>query len=79
MKVPKKIAERISRTLGQFQRVLADAKKRDVNESDTVTIITDMLADVSDTTSTQTSLASKQYAERTVIWQCGTTTRSSSS
>ena len=46
MRVPKKVAERISRSLGLFQRVLADAKKRDVNESDTVTIVTDLLADV---------------------------------
>jgi predicted type IV restriction endonuclease len=44
--VPKNIAERLSKQLGTFQRVLASAKDRDVNESDTVTIITDMLADL---------------------------------
>jgi len=46
MKVPKKVAERIRKSLGLFQRVLTDAKNRDVNESDTVTIVTDLLADV---------------------------------
>ena len=46
MRVPKKVAERIGKNLGLFQRVLADAKKRDVNESDTVTVVTDLLADV---------------------------------
>ncbi len=45
-KVPKRVADRFSKTVGTFQRVLADAKDRDVNESDTVTIITDVLAAV---------------------------------
>jgi hypothetical protein len=45
-KVPKKVADRFAKTVGKFQRVLADAKDRDVNESDTVTIITDILSDV---------------------------------
>ncbi len=45
-KVPKKVADRFSKTVAVFQRVLADAKDRDVNESDTVTIVTDLLADV---------------------------------
>jgi predicted type IV restriction endonuclease len=44
--VPKKVAERLTKQLGIFQRVLSSAKDRDVNESDTVTIITDMLADL---------------------------------
>ena len=44
--VPKKVAERLSKQLGNFQRVLQAAKDRDVNESDTVTIIADMLADL---------------------------------
>lgn len=46
MKVPKKVADRLSKQLGTFQKILRDAKDRDVNESDTVTIITDMLADL---------------------------------
>ena len=44
--VPKKVAERLSKQLSVFQKILRDAKDRDVNESDTVTIITDMLADL---------------------------------
>jgi len=45
-KVPKKVTDRFAKTVGAFQRVLADAKDRDVNESDTVVIITDILSDV---------------------------------
>lgn len=44
--VPKKVTDRLSRQIGRFQKVLRSARGRDVNESDTVTIITDMLADV---------------------------------
>ena len=46
MKIPKKTADRLKGEIGKFQRVLKDAKDRDVNESDTVTIITDILSDV---------------------------------
>lgn len=42
--LPKKVTERLSKQIVLFQRILADAKKRDINESDTVTIVTDMLA-----------------------------------
>lgn len=41
--VPKKVADRLAKEVRVFQRVLEDARKRDVNESDTVMIITDML------------------------------------
>ena len=44
--VPKKVSERLSRQISRFQKVLHNARNRDVNESDTVMIITDMLADV---------------------------------
>ena len=44
--VPKKVGERLSKRLGTFQGILRNAKDRDVNESDTVTIITDMLAEM---------------------------------
>ena len=44
--IPKKVADRLIKQVGQFQRVLQKAKDRDVNESDTVTIVTDMLAGV---------------------------------
>ena len=46
MKIPKRAAERFSKSLSRYQRVLQDAKDRDVNESDTVIIITDILSDV---------------------------------
>ncbi|MEX0714975.1 MAG: type I restriction enzyme HsdR N-terminal domain-containing protein [Planctomycetaceae bacterium] len=44
--VPKKVAERLVAGVKRFQPILASAKSRDVGESDTVTIITDMLAEV---------------------------------
>jgi len=44
--IPKKVAERIHSGLKRFQPILSSAKARDVGESDTVTIITDMLAEV---------------------------------
>lgn len=44
--VPKKVAERLVAGIKHFQPILAAAKARDVGETDTVTIIKDMLADV---------------------------------
>ena len=44
--IPKKVADRLTKQVGPFQRVLRNAKDRDVNESDTVTIVVDMLAAV---------------------------------
>lgn len=44
--IPKKVAERIAAGLKRFQPILNSAKARDVGESDTVTIITDMLAEI---------------------------------
>ncbi|HOX46884.1 MAG TPA: type I restriction enzyme HsdR N-terminal domain-containing protein [Myxococcota bacterium] len=44
--MPKKVAERLVRNVAKFQQVLKIAKDRDVNESDTVSIIKDMLAEV---------------------------------
>lgn len=46
MAVPKKVLERLVAGVKRYQPVLAAAKARDVGESDTVTIVTDMLADV---------------------------------
>lgn len=46
MAVPKKVADRISTGLKKFKPVLESAKSRDVNESDTSMVVTDMLADV---------------------------------
>jgi len=45
-KVPPKIAERIAAGIKRFQPILVAAKSRDVGESDTVTIVVDMLADI---------------------------------
>lgn len=44
--IPSKVQDRLSAGIKRFQPILNSAKSRDVNESDTVTIITDMLADV---------------------------------
>ena len=44
--VPKKVSERLISGLKRYQPILAAAKARDVGETDTVTIIKDMLADV---------------------------------
>ena len=45
-KVPAKVEQRLISTVPKFQKILSSAKERDVNESDTVTIITDMLEEV---------------------------------
>ncbi len=44
--IPKRVADRLARSIGKYQQVLKAAKDRDVNESNTVSIIRDMLADV---------------------------------
>lgn len=41
-----KVAKRLSSTIKRYQSILETAKARDLNESDTVTILTDILADV---------------------------------
>ncbi len=46
MRVPKKVADRFAREVNKYQKVLKSAIDRDVNESDTVTIITDILGSV---------------------------------
>jgi hypothetical protein len=46
MGVPKKATTRIVSELKRYQPILADAKKRDISESDTVVIVADMLSDV---------------------------------
>ena len=45
-KIPSKVADRITAGIKRFQPILASAKSRDVGESDTVTIVVDMLADI---------------------------------
>jgi len=44
--IPKKVAERLVTGIKRFQPILSSAKARDVGESDTVVIVTDMLAEV---------------------------------
>jgi hypothetical protein len=44
--IPSRVSERISNGLKKYSKVLAAARDRDVNESDTVVIVTDFLADV---------------------------------
>ncbi len=44
--VPKKVADRIVAGIKRYQPILVAAKARDVGETDTVTIVKDMLADV---------------------------------
>lgn len=46
MAIARKVADRIAAGLRRFQPVLASAKTRDVNESDTVLIVTDLLQEV---------------------------------
>lgn len=44
-KIPKKIEERIKQAIRKYQKIIENAKSRDVNESDTVIIVSDILAD----------------------------------
>lgn len=44
--IPKKVIERLTVGVKQFQPILASARSRDINEADTVTIVKDMLADI---------------------------------
>lgn len=44
--VPARVANRIAAGIKRFQPILASAKARDVGESDTVTMIVDMLAEI---------------------------------
>ena len=46
MGIPNRIAERLAAGLKHFQPIVAAAKSRDVNESDTSMIITDILAEI---------------------------------
>jgi hypothetical protein len=46
MPIPARVANRLSAGLKRYQPVLASAKTRDVNESDTSMIVADMLGDV---------------------------------
>ena len=45
-KISKKVSERFVKSVAKFQKVLQIAKDRDVNESDTVSILTDVFSEV---------------------------------
>lgn len=45
IKIPKKVLDRFSSTLKNFQTVATSHKSRDVSEADTVTLVKDMLSD----------------------------------
>ena len=45
-RIPQKVARRLSLGLKQFQPILESAKSRDLNESDTVVIVTDILSEI---------------------------------
>lgn len=45
-KIPSKVSSRLSNGLKRFQPILSSARARDLNESDTATIVTDFLAEV---------------------------------
>lgn len=44
--IPKRVEERLVRSIVKFQQVLKVAKDRDVNETDTVSIVKDMFAEI---------------------------------
>lgn len=46
MTIPARVSERLAAGLRRFQPILAAAKARDVNESDTSMIVTDVLAEI---------------------------------
>jgi hypothetical protein len=46
MAIPSRVSDRLASGLKRFQPILASAKSRDVNESDTSMIVTDVLAEV---------------------------------
>lgn len=46
MNLPKKVEERLVENLKKYQPIITSARDRDVNESDTVTIVSDLLSDL---------------------------------
>lgn len=44
--IPSKVVDRLTAAIKKFQRILELAKSKDINESDTVVIVTDMLSEV---------------------------------
>lgn len=46
IKLPAKVQDRLTKGVKNFQPIVAQAKDKDINESDTVTIITDILCNI---------------------------------
>ncbi|MDE2182639.1 MAG: type I restriction enzyme HsdR N-terminal domain-containing protein [Alphaproteobacteria bacterium] len=46
MRIPQKVEARVSSQLKRYQTIILDAKKRDINESDTGMIVADMVCDL---------------------------------
>jgi hypothetical protein len=46
MAIPNKVKDRLVAGIKRFQPILANAKARDINETDTVTIVKDLLAEI---------------------------------
>jgi hypothetical protein len=46
MNIPAKFAKRVNENLKKYQGIISQIKKKDANESDTVTVITDILQDI---------------------------------
>ena len=44
--IPKKVEDRLKSEVKRYKRILNDAKSRDVNEADTVTIVKDIFSDI---------------------------------
>ncbi len=44
--IPRKLIERYQKSVPKFQKILKLAKDRDINESDTVSIVNDILGEV---------------------------------
>lgn len=43
--IPQRVSDRFKETLPKFQKILASAQTRDINEADTVTIVSDILVE----------------------------------
>jgi len=44
--IPAKVTDRIKENLGKIQKVIEQAKARDINEADTVAIVSEILTDI---------------------------------
>ncbi len=75
MKIPKRVERRFAREVSRFQKALADAQNRDVSESDTVTIVRDILGDAFGFDKYSEVTGELAIAARSSTWQLRSTTR----